>query len=293
MKLRTGMKLRARSRMGMRARAIVSAIGAWILGGLCSAAADPIQVAFLWHMHQPIYFPYESPITADNNGRFSFSVKDIHNQRFGPYTGWPRDAIQAGLGLPHLGAHISFSGSLIENLHAMQAAGVNGGMWNNWTLPYAQARSWNTALGNPRLDLVAFGYHHPLMPLLDEADIRMQIRLHRHVFDQTWPGGYAPGMFPPETAFSTRIISALVAEGVEWVMVDNIHFDRACVGYPHTNASNLYRPNRADQINPDPAATGGAWVQLSNLWAPSRVSAPFGYLPHRAQHVNPATGAIS
>ncbi|QOJ15867.1 MAG: hypothetical protein HRU75_14995 [Planctomycetia bacterium] len=277
----------------MKLRMCWAAIGSMILSGVCSATADPIQVAFLWHMHQPIYFPYESPVTADNNSRFSFSVKDIHNQRFGPYTGWPRDAVQAGLGLSHLGAHVSFSGSLIENLNAMQAAGVNGGMWNNWTQPYAQARSWNTSLGNPRLDLVAFGYHHPLMPLLDEADIRMQIRLHRHAFGQTWPGGYAPGMFPPETAFATRIIPALAAEGVEWVMVDNIHFDRACIGYPHTNASNLYRPNRADQVNPDPAANGGAWVQLSNLWAPSRVSAPFGYLPHRAQHVNPATGAVS
>jgi hypothetical protein len=34
-------------------------------------------------------------------------------------------------------------------------------------------------------------------------------------------------------------------------------------------------------------------VQLSNLWAPSRVSVPFGYQPHYAQHVDPETGAIS
>jgi hypothetical protein len=73
-------------------------------------------------------------------------------------------------------------------------------------------------------------------------------------------------------------------------LVDNIHFDRACVGYPHTTASNLYSPNAADQVNPDPATTGGAWVQLNNLWAPSRVSVPFGYQPHYAQHVDPDTG---
>lgn len=64
------------------------------------------------------------------------------------------------------------------------------------------------------------------------------------------------------------MIPALVAEGIDWVLVDNIHFDRACVGYPHTNASCIYSPNKADQINPDPAASGGAWVQLNNLWAP-------------------------
>jgi hypothetical protein len=144
--------------------------------------------------------------------------------------------------------------------------------------------------------MVAFGYHHPLLPLLDERDMRMQIKLHKHVYQQTWQpadGEYATGMFPPETAFHTRIIPALEAEGVEWVMVDNIHFDRACDGYPHTDATGIPRPNKADQLNPDPAANGGAWVQLNNLWAPSRVSVPFGYQPHRAQHVDPATGATT
>ena len=256
---------------------------------------QPIRVSFLWHMHQPIYYPYESPVQVDAAGRFSFSVVDVHNQRLGPYTGWPRDAVQAGLALPHLGAQISFSGSLIQNLDALAAAGVNGGQWSNWDSAYGQAIGWSTALGNPRLDLLAFGFHHPLMPLLDEQDIRMQIRLHKLIYQNTWSGGtpYSRGMFPAETAFSTRMIPALAAEGVEWVMVDNIHFDRACVGYPHTPASNLFAPNPADQLNPDPAAGGGGWVQLQNLWAPSRVSAPFGYQPHRAQHIDPDTGTAT
>ncbi len=256
-------------------------------------AQEPIQVGFLWHMHQPIYYPYESPSTVDANGRYSFSVVDVHNQRLGPYTNWPKDALGYGLGQPHLGAQVSFSGSLIENLNALKAAGVGGGQWSGWDGGYDTARAWLSALGNRRLDLVAFGHHHPLMPLLDELDIRMQIRLHKYIYEQTFGTGYSLGMFPPETAFSTRIIPALAAEGVQWVLVDNIHFDRACVGYPYTSASNLYPPNPADQINPDPATDGGAWVQLSNLWAPSRVSAPFGYQPHYAQHVNPDTGGLT
>ncbi len=258
-------------------------------------AHEPIHVSFLWHMHQPVYYPYETPVQTDAAGRFSYSVVDIHNQRFGPYTTWPRDAIQAGLALPHLGAQVSFTGSLIENLNALRAAGVNGGMWNNWDSGYDQSMSWLTSLGNRRLENVAFGYHHPLMPLLDEADARMQIRLHKHIYAQTWAGGatYSQGMFPAETAFSTRMIPWLAAEGIEWVIVDNIHFDRACVNYPQTNASGLFAPNAADQINPDPAAGGGAWVQLNNLWAPSRVSAPFGYQPHCAQYINPQTGAVT
>ena len=127
-------------------------------------------------------------------------------------------------------------------------------MWNNWDFSYRAAQSNLSALGNRRLEMVAFGYHHPLMPLIGERDIRMQLRLHRLIHGQTWFSGgntgFSRGLFPPETAFSTRMIPALEAEGIEWVLVDNIHFDRACVGYPHTNASNLFQPNRADQINP-------------------------------------------
>ncbi len=255
-------------------------------------ASEPIHIGFLWHMHQPIYYPGESITQTDASGHFSFSIADVHNQRFGPYTSWPKDAIQSGLGLPHLGAQVSFSGSLIENLNNLQAAGANGGMWNNWQSSYTQAAQWQTSEGNGRMDLVGFGYHHPLMPLLDERDMRMQIKLHKQVHAQTWGPGvpYSKGIFPAETAFATRMIPALKAEGIEWTLFDSIHLERAVANYPHTNSSNLYAPNKADQVNP--ALPAEQWVQLNNLWAPSKVAAPFAYRPHKAQHVDPNTGAV-
>ncbi|MEN1678130.1 MAG: hypothetical protein AAGJ46_00945 [Planctomycetota bacterium] len=257
-----------------------------------SFAQEPVNVGFLWHMHQPIYYPGESIAQTDAAGRFSFSVTDVHNQRFGPYTSWPQNAINAGNSLPHLGAQVSFSGSLMENLNTLEGNGTNGGMWNNWENSYRQAASQNTSLGNSRLDLVGFGYHHPLMPLLDERDMRMQIRLHKHAHEQTWGPNvpYSKGIFPAETAFSARMIPALKAEGLEWAIFDSIHLERAVENYPHTPASNLYPPNRADQINP--ALPDEQWVQLGNLWAPSKVAAPFAYRPHYTQHVDPATGQI-
>lgn len=277
-------------------RQLLGGLAAWVL--LCLgevAAVEPVNVGFLWHMHQPIYYPGETITQTDALGHFSFNLADIHNQRFGPYSSWPKDAIQAGLGQPHLGAQVSFSGSLIQNLNNLEAANTNGGMWNNWESSYDTAQTWNTSLGNPRLDLIGFGANHPLMPLLDARDMRMQIRLHREIVKQTWGTDvpYSKGIFPAETAFSERMIPALVAEGLEWAIVDNIHFDRATENYPHTNASNLFPPNRADQINPDPTANGGAWVQLNDLWAPSPVSAPYSYQPHYVQHVDPDSGAIS
>ena len=162
-------------------------------------SVEPINVGFLWHMHQPIYFPGENINQTEAAGHFSFSLHDVHNQRFGPYTTWPKDAVQAGLGMSHLGAQVSFSGSLIENLNDMQAVNVNGGMWNNWPGGYDQAQTWNTSLGNPRMDMIGFGYYHPLMPLLDQRDMRMHIKLHKHVISQTWGSrnGYSKGFFPP------------------------------------------------------------------------------------------------
>jgi hypothetical protein len=266
-----------------------------LLAAESARAVEPIQVGFLWHMHQPVYYPGETISQTDAAGHYSFNITDVHNQRLGPYTTWPRDAIQSGLGLPHLGAQVSFSGSLIQNLNVLESAGVNGGQWNNWESAYKQAAQWDTALGNPRLDLVNFGFNHPLMPLLDVRDVRMQIKLQKRIHEQTWGPAvpFSKGIFPPETAFSTRIIPALAAEGIEWSIVDSIHLERATAGYPHTNAANIYAPNRADQINPDVAANGSQWVQLNNLWAPSKVAAPFAYRPHNVQYVDPATGTIS
>ncbi len=249
-----------------------------------SGEKPPIYIAFQWHMHQPIYWPYESVVVTEQNARMPFSVYQVHLDRSGPYTGWPRDAIDACRGLPWCGAQVSFSGSLMENLGALSAAGVGFG---NWTAPWREASAWTTARGNPRLAFVAFGYHHPLMGLIGPGDLRLQVALHRTALQRAFQAAPARGMFPPECAFSERMIPALAEEGIEWVMVDNVHFDRAHRDYPYSPASNLPPPNRAEQVNR--AATG--WVQLRDLWAPSPVSAPWGYQPHWVEWTDPESGA--
>src|SRR5437016_3931370 len=72
-------------------------------------ANPPIYVAFLWHMHQPIYWPYENVMTTQASNRYSYSVVDIFNQRIGPYTSWPSDAVWKGInaGMGHFGAQVS------------------------------------------------------------------------------------------------------------------------------------------------------------------------------------------
>ncbi|MEW6555822.1 MAG: Ig-like domain-containing protein [Elusimicrobiota bacterium] len=261
----------------------------------------PIYIAFQWHMHQPIYYPYETAPQTDDNARYSFSVVHVHNDRTGPYTSWPNMAIQKGVtaGLKHLGAQVSFSGSLSENINNIVAAGR--GFWSGWQNDYKTGYNSLTqsetttppgAAGpggnNPRLDLIGFGYHHPLMGLVSYSDVRKQIQLHRqqhsNVFGIT---SYSKGIFPPENAFRPEMIPALVDEGIQWVIVDNIHFDRTVQGYPWNSGGNLYEPNPSDQIN---NPSGITWLQLVNLWAPTKVSVPWGYRPHYVQYTNPETG---
>lgn len=252
-------------------------------------ANPPIYIAFLWHMHQPIYWPYESVLATEAAARYPYSVVDIFNQRTGPYTAWPKDAVQTGIaaGMGHFGAQVSLSGSLIENLDQLEAGG--NANFLGWKSHWSAVHSQSTSLGNPRLDLVGFGYHHPLMGLLDTTDVRRQIRAHRQLLAARLPGAYSKGIFPPENAFAPRMIPALAAEGIEWVLVDNLHFDRAARGYPYSTAGNVYEPNFADVRNPDP----GDWRALTGLWAPTQVSAGWGHRPHWVQHRDPATAAVS
>ena len=253
------------------------------------AADPPIYIAFLWHMHQPIYWPYETVVQTDQNQRYDYSVTDIHDQRTGPYTSWPKEAVQKGIdaGFAHFGAQVSVSGSLIENLNDLEAAG--DGNFQGWKGNWSYIKTQTTSLGNPRLDMVGFGYHHPLMGLLDTADIRRQIQAHKSAVAANFSGSYSKGIFPPENAFSPRMVPALAAEGFQWVLVDNIHFDRACRGYPYSTDGNLVEPNAADARNADP----GDWIQLTGLWAPTRVSARWGHQPHYVEYVDPGTGEVS
>ncbi|MCF7919411.1 MAG: hypothetical protein K9N06_05810 [Candidatus Cloacimonetes bacterium] len=253
-------------------------------------AVPKIYIAFLWHMHQPIYYPGENVIETDNAGHYSYSIEDIHNQRWGPYTSWPSDAVQMGInaGFGHFGSQVSFSGSLIENLNTLQA----NGNWNfsNWQSSWTNMSSQTTNLGNPRLDMVSIGYFHPLLGLIDYRDIRSQIALHRNAVESTFNvTAYSRGMFPPECAFSEAMIPALADENIEWVLIDNIHFERVTEGYPFTTSSNLYEMNEADVVENDP----GDWLQLNGLWAGSDVSAQWAHQPHWVKYIDPETGEES
>jgi hypothetical protein len=242
-------------------------------------------------MHQPIYWPYESIVDTEDRGVYAFSLYAVHDDRAGPYTDWPIDAVEAGVSASgsvpdHFGAQVSFSGSLMENLDNLKADGDAN--FATWESRWMAGRSDTTVLGHPLVEMVAFGHHHPIMPLIGAEAVARQIASHRDIFCQNFgcTVPYSRGLFPPENGFALEAIPGVLAEGVEWVMVDNIHLQRACQGYPWNSGGSVVEPNPADQINLDP----GGWVSLSGLWAPTPVSAPWSYQPHWAEYIDPASG---
>ena len=252
------------------------------------AQAAPIHVTHLWHMHQPIYYPYESVRNTDANGRFNFNVEGNvwDGDRYSCYRDWPAGAVGRAQG--HGASQMSYSGSLAENNK------VIWGDYGGWAGNVRNARNnMRTSSNNSRLDLVGIAYHHSLMPLTCVESMRMQIKLHKEQYKEAWDtgGAYSKGFWPPECAFDSSMIPALVAEGLEWVIVDNGHLFRTISDFEWSSGSSC-RPNRADVRNGSSTNLSSTWVGLQNVWAPTKVLAPWSYQPHYARHVDPWTGEI-
>ncbi len=266
-----------------------------------SPAATGVHTTYLWHMHQPIYWPANSGYTP---GRYETAYETIatgHSQndefsifnlddRVAAYQWSPRNAVGSILDLPDAGAQISFAGALIENLNSLGAAGWNGGRYaGNWYADTRTAMGWTTSGGHRRLEPVLVGFHHAIGPLLDDNALRMELAIAREIWGDAWgTGAISRGFYPAEMCFSERMIPALVDAGVDWAIVPDIHLGRACAGYPYeANLDNCDPPNPADQTNP----AQSSWTSHTiSRGVTVKVPYPFGFTPQRLGHVDPATG---
>ncbi|MBK1617606.1 glycosyl hydrolase family 57 [Lamprobacter modestohalophilus] len=216
------------------------------------------------HMHQPYY-------DTTNPDYWDGEKDEIFGSRGGNYTDFVPAAIRQYRdgGLDHGGLSTSWSGTLIEQLERCDELGRCGGRFSGWNRALSEMASAKTALGNPRLAFSAFGFYHPLMPLIPHRDIVRNIRWHRELIQRVFGAEASRVLFPPETAFHVRMIPALVEAGVEAVIYDSIHRFRACKDYPYAGIEEgMLPPNPADQTNPPV----DDWLQLHNIWAASKIS---------------------
>ena len=280
---------------------------------LSTLASTNLHTSWLWHLHQPIYWPerrvsggdhYEAAwdtIQQQNGGRLHPSPEVLANifglsDRVAAYQSRPRDALNSLLGYANAGAQMSYSGALMENV---QSLGSNNqlGYAPNWNSFNQQARGWTTSGGKPRLDLVNFTYHHALAPLISDETLEMELRIHRRQMEIFW--GTSPadsrGYFPAETCFSERMIPILNKVGIAWSVVANNHLTRSCADFPLATGSggeNCDIPNLADQLNPAQGASNYKRISIERGCSPS-AAMPFAFQVHYAHYVDPNTGAES
>jgi hypothetical protein len=274
---------------------------------------NSVHTTWLWHLHQPIYWPdrrnwggdhYEAAwdtIQQQNAGRPHPSPEVLTTifgeaDRVADYQHQPHDALNSILSYANAGAQMSFSGALMENV---QSLGANGqlGYGANWNSYNQQARSWTTSGGKPRLDLVNFTYHHALAPLISDETLEMELRIQQRQMEIYW-GTSVPlsrGYFPAETCFSEHMIPILNKVGIAWTVVANNHLARACPDMPIATGSGgemCDLPNPADELNPPQGAGNYQRTSIDRGCSPTQVM-PFGFQLHHARYVDPNTGAAS
>ncbi len=302
----------------MSGRILVTFTRAALLLGILTAAAPDavaqnhnVHTSWLWHLHQPIYWPdkraasdhYENAwdtIQAQNGGRPEpsealtpiFSLSD----RVNAYQAQPRNTLSAIGNFTNSGAQVNMSGALMENVQSLGAAGQFG-YSGTWYQSNAQARTWTTTGGKPRMDLVNFTYHHAMAPLVSDATLLMELQIHKRQMEIFWGTNPAVsrGYFPTETCFSQRMIPILKQAGITWTVVANNHLARACPDMPLAIGSGGEQcdlPNKADQLNPAQGAGNYQRLTIDRGCAPS-AAMPFSYQVHTARHVDPATGTAS
>ena len=289
--------------------AAFSARAALALAVLTAPAPAQVYTTYHWHMQQPIYWPDRStdqPLSYEKawesiqrrNAGAAHPQNDVAqifglDDRWNAYQDRPRASIASMSGASS-GAQVSYSGCLAENVASLGAHSAYG-YSPSWFAGNRTARSWTTPGGRPRMDLVVFPYHHSLAPLIDPAALKMELAIALDGYAELWGASPPPsaGFFPPELAFSERIIPVLAELGVEWSFVSNSHLSRACENFPlvlGTGGENCDPPNRADVLNP-PSANWFS-MTISRGCTPTN-AVPFAYRPHKAQWVDPETGAAT
>jgi hypothetical protein len=281
------------------------AVSALIVGTLSPGLLPgaPVHTSYLWHMHQPVYWPdrstwypsrYETAYETITLGHCESDVYSVFNKddRVNDYQNYPGDAVGSILDLPDAGAQISFAAALIENVTSLADAGWNGGRYApDWYSDYRTARSWTTSGGRPRLDQILVAAHHPIAPLMDENAFRKEIEVAKVAYQEAWGDtNFTGGYFPAETCFSERMIPVLMEMGIGWAIVADVHISRACQDYPYVaHEDNCDPPNPADQINPPQGFYDSITISRG---VTVKTPPPYGLRPHYARHVDPATGEI-
>jgi len=271
-----------------------------------------VHTTWLWHLHQPIYWPDRAPYNhaADHyqNAWDTIQLGNVHpsdtslttvfgeSDRVNAYQGQPSSTVNSLRGYANAGVQLNMSGALMENVQSL-AAQNQLGYGSGWNSGNTAARTWTTSSGKPRMDIVNFTYHHAIAPLVSDETLQMELAIQQRQMQLFWGTG-APlsrGYFPAETCFSEHMIPILNKMGIAWTVIANNHLSRTCPDMPIVTGSGGEMcdiPNLADQINPAQGAGSYRSLSIDRGCSPTQVM-PFGFQLHYARYVDPNTGVAS
>jgi hypothetical protein len=285
---------------------------ALLLPAMVQASNTSVHTTWLWHLHQPIYWPDRAPYNhlTDHyqNAWDTIQLGNVHpsdtslttvfgaSDRVHAYQGQPSATVNRLRGYRNAGVQLNYSGALMENVRSL-AAQNQLGYDSGWSSSNSTARTWLTSGNKPRMDIVNFTYHHALAPLLSDETLEMELRIQQRQMQIFWGTGVplSRGYFPTETCFSEHMIPILNKAGIAWTVVANNHLSRTCPDMPIVTGSGgemCDLPNLADQINPAQGAGNFQRSQIDRGCSPTQVM-PFGFQLHYARYVDPNTGEAS
>jgi hypothetical protein len=284
---------------------------------LFASANTSVHTSWLWHLHQPIYWPDRAPanhatdhyqnawdtLQLDQGGFGHPSDTSLQNvfslsDRLNAYQGEPNSTLNDIGQYANSGAQVNYSGALMENIQSLAQGDPSMGYSTSWNVGNQQAHARTTSGGKPRMDLTNFTYHHCIAPFVSDETLEMDILIDQRqeqIFWNSPNNQVSRGYFPAETCFSERIIPTLNKLGIAWSVVANNHLTRSCADFPlilGSGGENCDIPNKADQINP--AQGSGSYItrSISRGCSPT-ATAPFAFQLHYARYVDPNTGMAS
>ncbi len=160
----------------------------------------PIYLAFVLHMHQPIYSPgaeinnayFDAPVTQGAG----MTVRQVFEDAGFCYRR-PAEIVNK---YPDAKLTVHFTGSLMEQLDWLGQNGFTSkgtsmsGIWSDY----------QGAIGSGRLEALVSGYYHPIFPLITKEDAQIQYQKALKAYRDRF-GKDPKGFFPPEMAFDTAI----------------------------------------------------------------------------------------
>lgn len=240
--------LSLKGRLIKKLSVFILAAAAGVLACHRAAAAQnkeqvPLYLAFVMHMHQPIYYPgmpmnwdyFNMPTDPGSN----MTIRQVFDETGFTYRR-PATLIN---NYPQAKLTVHFTGSLMMQLDFLAENGFVSkgtslaGMWDDY----------KAAMKTGRLEAITSGFHHPIFPLIDKPDAEWQftkLQASQRAHFQS----DAKGFFPPEMAFDMSIIPWLNDFGVQWTLFDSFHI----MGLPNKDhygkayCEAAYRPHWAE-----------------------------------------------